>query len=71
MPSLEVSRFMTIESGTGVNLSFFFFLIDRSTHYGMDSHSSIVTLARSRFKSTNLAVIELSIFASFFNFYYS
>jgi hypothetical protein len=71
IPSLDVSRFMMIESGTGVYLSFFLFLIERSIQSGMVSHYSVVTFASSRFKSTNLEVIELSIWAYFFAFYYS
>jgi len=70
IPYLDVSRFMTIESGTAVYLSRFLILIDKSTQSGMLSHYSAVTFANYLFKSTNLEVIELSICTSFLAFYY-
>jgi hypothetical protein len=61
IPSFDVRRFMAMESGTGVNLSFFLFFSDRSMQSGIESHYSFVTFANYLFKSTNLDVIEASI----------
>ena len=61
IPYLEERRFITRPSGTGANRSLFLFFIDKSTHSGIASHSSLVTVAKSLFKSMNWEVIELSV----------
>ena len=48
------------ESGTGVNESGFFFLMDRSPMSGMASHASAGTEASCRFRSANWSAMRVS-----------